>query len=586
MFKKSNEGALHRTSFSQDFLQHPSLSVDHPLGDQQADDGNASVDLMCSRTPSLSMAEGILEDDDDQTPLLKEEGVWMSQELVGRMKRNYEGQKPAEGFYGLVEKLYGDLPWSEMPRIAWLSLTLFCIIGGFWILDSLKDSIFENTVGIEYQPKAKVVSAAITIVLVAVYNHLVDRIEKHQLFYVLGGFYSIVFWMISILLTNSKIGLGNSDISPSRLIGWISYIAIESYGSFAVALFWAFVNASVNISEAESAYGLIIAGAQIGAIIGATVATQVKHFHPVSLYQVAATSPIILILMIWAYVQIWPRSLPESCTPGKPVGLYRETSKSGNKNIWSKMLDGVLLIFRHRYVLLLLGMSCIDEIVLTVLDYEMKLVGAIRFKGRVDDFTLLLARFGQATNIVSLGMSLLGTSLIIRHLGLPKSLIVFPILLMSAVIIAYLFPRLWVLFICMSILKGLTYSLYEPCIEMLFLPTSEEIKFKCKGWIDVVGARGAKALGSLITITYGKNPRNLATYGGLPSFLISLILMMVTVAIGEQFDDLQRAGKVVGMPEGNEETIQAIEMAFADKEAPVSKASNPYTGPRFKEDNL
>lgn len=45
-------------------------------------------------------------------------------------------------------------------------------------------------------------------------------------------------------------------------------MAIESYGSLAVALFWAFTNATVDLEGAKASYGLIIAGAQIGAIIG------------------------------------------------------------------------------------------------------------------------------------------------------------------------------------------------------------------------------------------------------------------------------------------------------------------------------
>ena len=51
-------------------------------------------------------------------------------------------------------------------------------------------------------------------------------------------------------------------------MGWLSFVAIESYGSLAVALFWAFTNATVDLEAAKASYGLVIAGAQIGAIIG------------------------------------------------------------------------------------------------------------------------------------------------------------------------------------------------------------------------------------------------------------------------------------------------------------------------------
>lgn len=59
-----------------------------------------------------------------------------------------------------------------------LSLTLFAIIGGFWLLDSLKDTVLEGTVGLEYQPRAKLVSVAVTLLLVIQYNRLVDSCSK------------------------------------------------------------------------------------------------------------------------------------------------------------------------------------------------------------------------------------------------------------------------------------------------------------------------------------------------------------------------------------------------------------------------
>lgn len=55
--------------------------------------------------------------------------------------------------------------------------------------------------------------------------------------------------------------------------GWVSYCAIESFGSICVSLFWAFVNSSMNVEGAKSAYGLIIAGANLGSIMGPTIAT-------------------------------------------------------------------------------------------------------------------------------------------------------------------------------------------------------------------------------------------------------------------------------------------------------------------------
>ncbi len=64
-------------------------------------------------------------------------------------------------------------------------------------------------------------------------------------------------------------------LHPSIHAGWVSYCAIESFGSIGVSLFWAFVNATMDLEGAKKAYGLIIAGAQIGSILGPSLVISV-----------------------------------------------------------------------------------------------------------------------------------------------------------------------------------------------------------------------------------------------------------------------------------------------------------------------
>lgn len=51
------------------------------------------------------------------------------------------------------------------------------------------------------------------------YNKLVDAFPKHQLFYLVGGFYFVVFAGIAALLADPVIGIQNETKDPFRLIG-------------------------------------------------------------------------------------------------------------------------------------------------------------------------------------------------------------------------------------------------------------------------------------------------------------------------------------------------------------------------------
>lgn len=51
----------------------------------------------------------------------------------------------------------------------------------------------------------------------------------------------------------------------------------------------------------------------------------------------------------------------------------------------------------------------------------------------------------------------------------------------------------------MMLIKGMSYALLNPTKEILYQMTGDNVKFKCKSWIDTFGQRGSQATGSIIT---------------------------------------------------------------------------------------
>lgn len=200
----------------------------------------------------------------------------------------------------------------------------------------------------------------------------------------------------------------------------------------------------------------------------------------------------------------------------------------------------ILLLFyaylcRYGYMRKVLGVAVLYEIVVTVLDYQFKLMGADSVSSRNnkdttgeniisenpntisyldaygvhdsnyfivgdpstnpagdlagefvdnisdgDAFANLLGHFGQVTNLISFFVSFLGFSYLVHVLGVRRSLLIYPITMFVAVVIAYLVPHLWVLFVVVSVLKAMIFSLQDPVKELLYIPTSEPIKYKAK----------------------------------------------------------------------------------------------------------
>ena len=54
---------------------------------------------------------------------------------------------------------------------------------------------------------------------VTVYNKLIDMFPKHQLFYIVGGFYTVAFALLAAILAHPTIGIANTEASPYRILG-------------------------------------------------------------------------------------------------------------------------------------------------------------------------------------------------------------------------------------------------------------------------------------------------------------------------------------------------------------------------------
>ena len=211
------------------------------------------------------------------------------------------------------------------------------------------------------------------------------------------------------------------------------------------------------------------------------------------------------------------------------------------------------LIFSKKYLVLLLLTSCLYEISLTILDYELKLLSIDKYTPdksptgitNLDAVSAFFGHYGQLVNAISLVTSLVIFPKLQASLGVRRTLVIFPVLLIFFTLLSFIYPNLYVLFVSMAILKGLTYSLMEPSKELLYMPCSELVKYKAKVWIDVVGARFAKALASVITARAGGSHVDLVRTGAVPAVLCSLGLLAASQGVGDLFEDIEGRGDTV-----------------------------------------
>ncbi len=387
-------------------------------------------------------------------------------------------------FLSLARLLWGDITKEEIRRFGLLSLISFSFIATYSVLRPLKEILFMRYVGTFYLPSAKIASFIIMIPLTLFYSELVDRVEKHQLFYVFCSLYGCFFIGVAYLLAHPNLGLTTAVAHPLGFIGWAIYIGIESFVMIMLALFWSFVASSTKAESAKRCYPLVMGVSQIGSIAGPQLVKHASSLGIPILVAGAGLSMFIIIAIIRAFVIYNPDviKVEKSKRPTGPI-------------------EGLRLIVTRPYLLAFISTTALYTMVSGILEYQMMHRIEEHFT-TIEQMAAFTASLVQTTNLVALFFAFVGSSIFMRKLGVRGCMVAFPLLVLGMITYVWYSPTIWVLFAAIVTLKSLSYALNTPCKESLYIPTSIDIKFKAKSWIDGVGYRGFYAVGASINTVF------------------------------------------------------------------------------------
>lgn len=443
------------------------------------------------------------------------------------------------------KKIYGDIEGPELRKFLILALAFGLAIAAYWSLRAVKDGYFNQMVGVDFVPKVKLLTVVFFSAIMFVFSSIVDRFEKHRLFLVVCSFYLLIFSAIALLdwLDLPALEYFPFNIIPGRAIGWLYYLFVESLGGILLgSVFWAFAASTTTIKLATKGFPIIFIGGQIGGILGTTFVKRFVHQlgHPLTI--LCGTVPLILLpLLIEYFIKTTPANLM-LCDKGIAT---QDAAAAKKPKIGA--LAGLKLIAAQPYLMGIMVVSTIYEVVGTIIDFQFKKTAAGVYSKEF--LTSYLASQGQALTILSLIFALIGTSFVVRTLGVRISLLGFPLIVIACVFAIFLKPTLTVFFVAMVSIKAFSYTLNSPVKEMLYLPTSTEVKYKAKGFIDGLGCKTSKAGGSAITEIIRKysSGSNLAllNIGTMVSFGIIGFWVIVAFNLGATYHNLVNKKQII-----------------------------------------
>lgn len=383
---------------------------------------------------------------------------------------------------------FGHFEKEEFKKFLKMGAIFALIIGVYWTLRPLKDSIFIQLVGSLQLPLAKTVSVCALLPLVMFYTKLLEKTSREKMLILLPTFYSVALLCFSLIMLNCQ---GASGSVWTKTLGYSWYLFVESFGSLVIALFWAFAADTTLPSSAKRGFPLVVAIGQIGGILlpyGIGGLPHRLHCTTDSLSILVLSGLTGLIIPLIRY---FLHSTPSS--------LLTSFQNSPTEKTESGFLEGLRLLLKNRYLLGIFGVNFIYEVIVTIFDFNFKQMASMQYSGVV--LSHYLSIYASSVNTVSLLCLLLGISNITRFLGVSAALVAMPIIFGGAVLGFLNLNSLSFLFALMVGSKAINYALNGPALKQLYIPTTPDVKFKAQAWIETFGSRTSKQAGSMFNMT-------------------------------------------------------------------------------------
>lgn len=404
-------------------------------------------------------------------------------------------------FQKLCQFNFGNFELEEFKKFLRMGLIFALIIGVYWTLRPLKDSLFIQLVGKLQLPYAKTFSVLALLPLVMFYTKLLEKTSRDRMLVILPAFYGIAiicFSLVMLFIQGSSEEIAqrpHAALLITRFLGYFWYVFVESFGSLIVALFWAFAADTTEPAHAKRGFPLVVAIGQIGGIIlpftigGLPLRLGCKT-DALSILCLGFLT-LFIIPLIHYFLRVTPKSLLTS--------FHGKNEKSIEREQEPGFLEGLRLLLKHRYLLAIFAVNFIYEILVTIFDFNFKIVASAKYSGVA--LSNYLSIYGSSVNTVSLLCLLFGISNVTRFLGVRTALAVMPILFGFALFGFLSLDTLTFLFTLMVGCKAVNYALNGPALKQLYLPTTPDVKFKAQAWIETFGSRSSKQTGSMFNMT-------------------------------------------------------------------------------------
>jgi ATP:ADP antiporter, AAA family len=242
--------------------------------------------------------------------------------------------------------------------------------------------------------------------------------------------------------------------------------------------------------QGKRLFGVIAAGATIGAIVGSSVTASLAEY----------VSPTVLMLGSAVLLEVAVFSVGR-LSRLSPKLHERPVAGDGETPIGGGVFGGIIHTFRSRYLINVAAFLLLYSTTSTFLYMQQAGIISHSFSGRGAQIAFF-ATIDLTVNILTLVVQLFLTGRILLTLGVALTLGLLPALTIIGFGALALFPTIMVVAVFQVLRRAGDYAIARPTRELLFIVVPREDRFKAKSFIDTIVYRTGDQVGAWSTTLF------------------------------------------------------------------------------------
>lgn len=398
---------------------------------------------------------------------------------------------------GIVERLLSpiaDVRRGEAASALLLMLTMFLILGGYYLLKTAREIFILTEGGAEVKSYSSAGQALLLLVIVPAYGAFASRVDRTRLTQGVTLFFAanLAVFLVALWL-HLRIGIAY-------------FLWVGVFNVMVVAQFWAFANDLYTEEQGKRLFPLIGIGSSLGAWLGSIRAgTLLERSGPWRLLAGGAAVLILCAILAGAIDRLTGRgaSVRRNQAPERVAGGQ----------------TGFGMIASDRYLMLIALLILLLNVVNTSGSYlfdryvtstatTMFGTGPGTEAARQQFIGQTYSTYFGYVNLVGFLLQTFVVSRVFKFLGVARALLIHPVVALIGYVGMLRAPSFGFIRALKIADNSIEYSLGNTTRQALWLPTSREAKYKAKQAVDAFCVRAGDVLqagivysGELLSLT-------------------------------------------------------------------------------------